>query len=129
VSNEQLATALRKIAEGLYEAADTLFGVSEAPTAPRAVSAAPGPIGNEIPGPEFPPFEPTESAPYEPVPLPADTPGLGRCPSHNLAWTVKEAGVSKMGKAYNSFWKCDGKTDGVFCNKKPTRAWADAHPL
>jgi len=119
--NERLAAAVRKVAEGLFEAADALFEGSDAAApvlaAPVAVSAQP----------EFPPFTPEES--YEAVPLPADSPGLGRCPSHNLAWTVKEAGVSKMGKAYSSFWKCDGKTDGVYCNKKPTRAWADAHPL
>jgi hypothetical protein len=34
-----------------------------------------------------------------------------------------------MGKPYNAFWKCDGKDpDGTFCNRKPVKSWADAHP-
>ena len=68
--------------------------------------------------------------PYEDLPLPAETPGLGRCPSHNLAWSVKAAGVSKMGKPYSAFFHCDGKEpDGSFCPRKPVKAWADAHPI
>ena len=65
---------------------------------------------------------------YEPVGIPAENPVLSVCPNHGIPWTVRAAGVSKAGKPYKSFFKCDGKNpDGSFCDKKPTREWADAH--
>ena len=49
----------------------------------------------------------------------------GTCPDHGTPWTLKEAGVSKTGRAYDAFWKCDGKyDDGSFCKNKPPKAWA-----
>jgi hypothetical protein len=54
---------------------------------------------------------------------------LGVCPVHRTAWTVKDAGVGKNGKPYKAFWKCSGKTDGVYCNEKPVKAWQDTHPI
>ena len=119
---EVIAKAYRAIGQGYYEAADVLL---EAASAPEAVLARPVAVSEM---PDFPPFEVGEPV-YEAIPLPSDAPGLGRCPSHGEPWSVKGAGVSKTGKAYTAFWKCDGKTDGVFCAKKPTRAWADAHPI
>lgn len=111
-------SALRKIAEGLFEYADAMY---EEEQGAAGATAAPG-----APDDMFPPMEQT----YEALPLPADTPGLGKCPFHNTPWTVKSAGVSKMGKPYQSFYKCDGKDpDGTFCNRKPVKGWVDAHPI
>jgi|GEM_PF-2099740 len=45
------------------------------------------------------------------------------CPEHGLLWTLKPAGTSKAGKAYDAFWKCDGRTNDEFCKAKPTKAW------
>lgn len=50
----------------------------------------------------------------------------GECPDHRTAWQFKPAGVSKMGKAYNAFYACGGKTDGQFCKRKPSIAWVNA---
>jgi hypothetical protein len=58
---------------------------------------------------------------------PVDPRDGGACPDHGIPWTLKPAGVSKAGKAYDAFWKCDGKTDGEFCRNKPTKAWQARH--
>jgi hypothetical protein len=50
----------------------------------------------------------------------------GECPEHRTAWQFKPAGVSKMGKEYNAFYACSGKTDGQFCKRKPSIAWVNA---
>jgi len=50
----------------------------------------------------------------------------GECPEHRTAWQLKPAGVSKMGKEYNAFYACSGKTDGQFCKRKPSIAWVNA---
>lgn len=50
----------------------------------------------------------------------------GECPEHRTAWQFKPAGVSKMGKEYNAFYACSGKTDGQFCKRKPSIAWLNA---
>ena len=50
----------------------------------------------------------------------------GECPDHRTAWSFKPAGVSKMGKAYNAFYACGGKSDGQFCKRKPSIAWVNA---
>ena len=53
----------------------------------------------------------------------------GLCPAHKTAWTYKPAGVSKAGKAYAGFWKCDGKNpDGTYCGAKPDFGWSKSHP-
>jgi hypothetical protein len=31
-----------------------------------------------------------------------------------------------MGKEYNAFYACSGKTDGQFCKRKPSIAWVNA---
>ena len=53
--------------------------------------------------------------------------GEDTCPEHDIRWTLKPAGTSKAGKAYDAFWKCDGKTDGEFCKAKPSKAWQARH--
>jgi hypothetical protein len=50
----------------------------------------------------------------------------GECPEHRTAWSFKPAGISKMGKEYNAFYACGGKTDGQFCKRKPSIAWVNA---
>lgn len=42
------------------------------------------------------------------------------CPDHKVAFTWKEGGISKAGKAYDGFWKCGQKNhDGSYCQRKP----------
>ena len=50
----------------------------------------------------------------------------GECPDHRTAWSFKPAGVSKLGKPYNAFYACGGKSDGQFCKRKPSIAWVNA---
>ena len=50
----------------------------------------------------------------------------GECPDHRSAWSFKPAGVSKAGKAYNGFYACSGKSNGTFCQRKPSIAWVNA---
>jgi hypothetical protein len=125
--------AIRKIAEGLYELADALFAEDAVAGATAPVPAAPAndPGGSRLEKwavEEVPEFPPTE---YEALPFTSEQTGssaLGRCPAHDRSWTVKAAGVSKAGKSYSAFFKCDGKdADGTYCNRKPVKAWADAH--
>lgn len=53
---------------------------------------------------------------------------LGECPVHFTPWVLKEAGVSKAGKRYGAFWKCNGTNpDGTWCSKKPTLEWVRTH--
>jgi len=117
ISDEKTAAALRKIAEGIYELADAAF------------EATPPVVARAIPEDElFPPSE------YEVLPVqatPQTEPALSRCPKHDVAWTVKAAGTTISGKAYSAFWKCSEKDDqGArgYCERKPVKAWADAHP-
>ena len=126
MNSAKLAAALNTISVAFGELAEALIEAAHSP-------AGSGPSLAVVPSDDFPPFEP-QDAPTEPVyealPLPATAPGLGRCPSHALPWVVKPAGVSRAtGLAFTAFWKCDGKTDGTYCPKKPVKSWADAHPL
>ena len=50
----------------------------------------------------------------------------GECPDHRTAWSFKPAGISKAGKPYNAFHACSGKTNGTFCQRKPSIAWVNA---
>jgi len=50
----------------------------------------------------------------------------GECPDHRSAWSFKPAGVSKAGKAYNAFYACSGKSNGTFCQRKPSISWVNA---
>lgn len=44
------------------------------------------------------------------------------CQQHNIPFTLKPAGTTKAGKAYNAFWACSGKNpDGSFCKNKPPK--------
>jgi hypothetical protein len=68
------------------------------------------------------------SAPQPSAPA-APNAALGVCPVHRTAWTVKDAGISKNGKPYRAFWKCSERDEDGYCNEKPTKAWADSHPI
>lgn len=115
MNTSKVASALNTLSLGIAELAEALSDGTAPVLAPLAAD-------EEVP--EFPPIE------YEALPIPADAPSLGKCPFHGTTWTVKAAGVSKTGKSYRAFWKCDGKDpDGTFCNRKPVKAWADAHPI
>ena len=50
----------------------------------------------------------------------------GECPDHRTAWSFKPAGISKAGKAYSAFYACSGKSNGTFCQRKPSIAWTNA---
>ena len=50
----------------------------------------------------------------------------GECPDHRTAWSFKPAGTSKAGKPYNAFYACSGKSNGSFCQRKPSIAWVNA---
>lgn len=52
----------------------------------------------------------------------------GAC-SHGTEWTLKPAGVSKVGKPYAAFWTASHRlSDGSYCREKPSIKWLAAHP-
>lgn len=77
--------------------------------------------------PERVPSAPAASP--EAVPPAASGQPLGTCPIHRVAWVVKDGGISKAGKPYKAFWKCKERDENGYCNEKPTKAWADSHPI
>lgn len=119
MSRERLAQAFDKAAEAMVElaleirASDTPSREAAVPESVPAASAAGAP-----PSPAAPPIQQQH----------VNT-ALGVCPVHRTAWSVKDAGIGKNGKPYKAFWKCGGKTDGVYCNQKPVKAWQDSHPI
>ena len=101
---ESVADALDRAAEAIAQAAHELRGTSQS----EAGASAP-------------------SAPAPAAPLPA----LGKCPKHGTPWSVKEGGVSKAGKSYRAFWKCDQKDpdeERGYCAQKPEFGWVKTHP-
>lgn len=127
------ADTLKEIADHYYALAD-LFTQLAGDSASASVSAArPAPVQSPPAGAgQF------DSADYDELPasefadaLPArqQEAVLSECPVHFKPWTVKEGGISKNGKPYSAFWKCNGKNqDGSYCSKKPTPAWVKSHP-
>jgi hypothetical protein len=107
MSREAVAEALDKAAEALAEAALALRA-SDTPARPGVPGAG-----------AVPPV----------APAPAPNAALGVCPKHRTAWTVKAGGISKNGKPYPAFWKCSQRDADGYCNEKPTKAWADSHPI
>jgi hypothetical protein len=130
VNTERLAQALNTIAMGFAEAAEAIS--TGAPvSAPRPAAGAvspPAPAGTFSDGtPVDEPERWEEFAASSPSRASVDV--LAECPVHFRPWEVKEGGISKAGKPYSAFWKCNGKNaDGSFCSKKPTKEWAQAHP-
>ena len=115
-----LAKILRKLADAHYQAADELGELAAS-------------VAIEQPGAEAVP--PVASAPADDLPPMAGEPVAksrdqlyAECPDHQRPWTVKEGGISKAGKPYKAFWKCNGTNpDGTYCNKKPDASWVRAH--
>lgn len=121
MNTAKVAAALNTLSLGIAELAEALSnGTAPVSAAPTALP----PLADD----DFPPFAPVD---YEPVGIPATDPVLSVCPNHGTPWSIKPAGVSKTtGKPYSAFYKCDGKNpDNSYCTKKPTREWADAHPI
>lgn len=76
-----------------------------------------------------PPSVPTGAAVAEAGDSPPASAPLGACPVHHVAWVVKDGGISKNGKPYPAFWKCKERDEQGYCNEKPSKAWADSHPI
>jgi hypothetical protein len=118
----------KAIADEFYKLADLFnqLGAADAsgPARPDGAGAGASPSPALASSYEASPFD--EPASY---PTRASVDVLSECPVHFRPWEVKEGGISKAGKPYNAFWKCNGKNDdGSYCSKKPTKEWAQAHP-
>lgn len=126
MNNAAFAAALKRLADIKYMEADALnewaaaldTGAPASAPAGRAATPSAAPAG----APSFDELPP-EASPFEQDAV------LSECPVHFTPWTVKEGGISKAGKPYRAFWKCNGtNADGTYCSKKPVKAWADSHP-
>lgn len=108
----RLALALNELAAALLELTSGEVG-GPPPPAPLAAPQTAG-AGPSSPAPA------AAFAAARPATGPGDPPGV--CPVHGTPWSWKAPGVSKAGKPYNGFWKCDGKDeDGNFCSERPPR--------
>lgn len=111
MSRERLADAYDALAEAYAQVAHELRGSIEPPSGgPDAGHTAPAGAAGVAP--------PAPAAPSSP---------LGVCPKHKVGWTVKEGGISKLGKPYKAFWKCSERDDDGYCDQKPDRSWAATH--
>lgn len=119
---KQIADEHYKLAD-LYSqlASDTATTPAPASSAPSFDELPPDVYQGEVPAAyDLPPDGVPRNSQQDTV--------LGECPVHFRAWTVKEGGISKNGKSYTAFWKCNGKNDdGSYCNKKPTPGWVKTH--
>jgi hypothetical protein len=145
VNQSEAAAALRKISEGFWDLSAAIessgAGMPGEPArgASAILPASPAPastFSHGIPVEEPPIWEgaqpigmdTTKEPPYRPLAPTARDQLLAECPVHFRPWTVKEGGMSKAGKPYSAFWKCNGKNeDGSFCDKKPTKEWIKTH--
>lgn len=94
---------------------------------PQGAPQRPTAVTNRAPSPQATPPDNFDLSDLE---QPARfAPVGGSCPVHHKPWTLKPAGISKAGNAYDAFWKCDGKSEGRYCDQKPTKAWAAAHEV
>ena len=119
MNTEKIAKGWALIAEGAMELSLAYEGLdSAAPKVAEPVARA-STAGAE--GSVSPPLLPSAPAPMNSA--------LGVCPVHHVSWTVKAGGISKNGKPYRAFWKCAIRDDEGYCNEKPTKAWADSHPI
>src|SRR5688500_2906635 len=128
---ERAAKGWALIAEGAMEISLAYSAIAT----PSSEAARPGSAGASVPSPSrsadpVPSFDDLPPEGWdEPAPLkPQVDAGLGMCPTHGTAWTIKAGGVSKAGKPYKAFWKCSQKDGDTFCDKKPQPIWAQTHP-
>jgi hypothetical protein len=127
VNPKAVADAYNKISEGFAMLAIAI----EQPAAgggvpPRSTPAPAATLDDDLP-PLLDDYGNPVDAPQA-AEKPQESP-LGMCPDHRQAWSVKAGGISKAGKPYQPFWKCNGKTDGEYCKQRPTPGWAKAHPI
>ena len=130
MNTKRIAEAYEKIAEG-YAALALAYGDIAQPAAGSAHPAPVATIDDDLPpltDADFGDPEAIERATPQAAEKPHNA-ALGMCPAHRTAWTIKAGGISKNGKPYKAFWKCSGKTEDGFCNEKPSKAWADSHPI
>jgi hypothetical protein len=132
VNTKLAADAYNKISEGFAMLALAI----EQPAAGGAKSSPPPTSPAPVDFDDLPPLTDADygdpDAIEQAAPRAAEKPqntALGACPVHRTGWTVKAGGISKNGKPYKAFWKCSGKTEDGYCNEKPTKAWADSHPI
>jgi hypothetical protein len=84
----------------------------------------------QLSAPAAPSFD--ELPPEDDVPRlkPQVDAGLGKCPTHGTAWTVKAGGMStRTNKPFDAFYKCSEKDGDVWCTQKPQKIWRDTHPI
>ena len=131
MNTKRIAEAYEKIAEG-YAALALAYGDIAQPVA--GSSSRPAPVATI--DDDLPPLTDDDAPSYEPKGVNLQDQHvdnvLGQCPTHQRNWTVKEGGVSKAGKSYEAFYKCgekDPNTRSGYCDKKPVKAWVDAHPI
>lgn len=126
MNTERIAKGWALIAEGAMElslAYDALDPAARAAVPDRVPTVPAGSAAGAVPpAPAAPSLTPDRQAAHVAA-------VLGQCPDHQIAWTVRPAGISKAGKSYQSFWRCDQLTDGTYCAKRPVKAWADRHPI
>jgi hypothetical protein len=115
------AAAALGIGRSLYSAEKVSGSVQVLPRVQAPLSVAPRPLSVD----SVKVSQPSVST-SDPVIAAALLFAEGECPEHRTAWQFKPAGVSKMGKEYNAFYACGGKTDGQFCKRKPSIAWVNA---
>lgn len=130
MNTKRIADAYEKIAEG-FAALALAYGDIDQPVAGGAKSPLPSPAPVAFDD-DLPPLLDDYGTPVEAAPQAPESPkqaALGVCPVHRTGWTVKAGGISKAGKPYSAFYKCNGKTDDGYCKEKPTKAWADSHPI
>src|SRR5688572_7856260 len=116
MDTERLARGWSLIAEGAMEIS---LAYSAIDPAARAGSA--GAEAGSSPLPPSVPARTTQEQHLETV--------LGECPDHQVPWEVKAGGISKAGKPYRSFWRCNQRTEDGYCAKRPVKAWVDTHPI
>lgn len=129
MNTERLARGWNLIAEGAAEIALAYESIAQ-PAAGVVPPSAPAPVASI--DDDLPPLLDDYGAPVDAprAAEKADKAPLGVCPIHRTGWTVKAGGISKAGKPYQAFYKCSGKLDdGTYCKQKPTKAWADSHPI
>ena len=115
MNTEKLSRGWALISEGSALISDAYASIEPASAREAVPSGVPAGLAAGAAGP--PPAAPDTLATI-----------LSECPDHQVPWTVKEGGISRNGKSYPAFWRCTEKTDGEYCQKRPTEAWAKSHP-
>lgn len=119
--SRRIAEALLKFSEA---AAELAYAFGDENTPQDGVASPPAPIRAATPiDAELEAARPVARIPQ------AATDSAAFCPVHGTRWTIRPAGVSKVGKPYNAFYKCDEKDGDAWCQQKPPKAWVDAHPI